>query len=1025
MRCWSCERENRPGARFCATCGAGLGCPDCQAPLTPGQRFCTNCGRRAPVRGAQTIVRRIDRKTQETPHFRIRYSSGSYAEQQIGMIAGRLESAFAALTGLLGITVQPNAKIDVHLADLLDDPEQPGTPLAGGGFAVPERLEIREVYRADAPGDGLERSLVQVVLTMVAGGTPSLPALVQDGLLALVMQRQGRFPPDEQIETALGALKARGELPPLSTMLDGPAPGVQPAYVPAAAAFTGWLLAGFGPERFRDFVRRLPAGGSDAAARAAFGEPLAQLDKRWRKAIRVARPAGVMRFLRLSLHYLRPHRLKVAEIVVYIALAVAFGIGLQKIQQLIIDRALPAFDPFSGAILRPGDTGLLFRLMGVLVAAFALVSLTSLRESYLLAWVSGKVLMDLRHRIFTNLQRLEPAFYQRVQTGDVLSRMTSDIDQVEFALTGALAQGLRVLLTLVAAVVTIVLFDWKLAAVALAGTPLLFVAGRWLGPAAARASFTRQERAAEVTATLQENLAAQPVVKAFNLQDRMITNYRRALENLFRASLRLTFLSGVFGLSANSVAVAIQLVVLGVGGYLATRGELTVGVLLAFLGLMGQIIGTMQGVSGILQAMQQATGAMERVEEVLRAQPAIQDAPTARPIPPLAHAIRFEGVSFSYTGEQQTLRNLNLTIPAGANVAIVGPSGCGKSTVLNLILRFYDPQEGRVLFDGVDIREVTLDSLRGQIGIVFQENFLFNTSIRENIRLGNPAASDAQVEAAAKAAEIHDMIMAMPQGYDTVVGERGGRLSGGQRQRLAIARAILRNPTVLLLDEATSALDPRTEAAITETLDRLSRGRTTIAVTHRLSSVVNADQIYVFDRGMLAEQGTHDELLQRNGLYARLWQEQGGYVIGAGVQYVGVEAARLQGVPLFAQLDGDLLAALAQRLAVERYPAGDVIVNEGEPGDKLYVIHKGQAEVLAYDPAGNQRHLAVLREGDYFGEVALLYDVPRTATIRALTPVQLFSLSKEDFNILLSAVPGLRDQLERTISQREQFDAGG
>jgi ATP-binding cassette subfamily B protein len=329
-----------------------------------------------------------------------------------------------------------------------------------------------------------------------------------------------------------------------------------------------------------------------------------------------------------------------------------------------------------------------------------------------------------------------------------------------------------------------------------------------------------------------------------------------------------------------------------------------------------------------------------------------------------------------------------------------------------------------VLFDGVDIREATLDSLRGQMGIVFQENFLFNTTVRENIRLGNLAATDAEVEAAAKAAEIHDMILSMPQGYDTVVGERGGRLSGGQRQRIAIARAILRNPAVLLLDEATSALDPRTEAAITETLDRLSRGRTTIAVTHRLSSVVNADQIYVFDRGMLVEQGNHDELLRRNGLYARLWQEQGGYVIGAGVQYVGVEAARLQAVPLFAQLDGDLLAALAQRLAVERYPAGDVIVNEGEPGDKLYVIHKGQAEVLAYDPAGNQRHLAVLREGDYFGEVALLYDVPRTATIRALTPVQLYSLSKEDFNILLGAVPGLREQLERTISQREQLGSG-
>ncbi|HLX58324.1 MAG TPA: ATP-binding cassette domain-containing protein, partial [Ktedonobacteraceae bacterium] len=371
--------------------------------------------------------------------------------------------------------------------------------------------------------------------------------------------------------------------------------------------------------------------------------------------------------------------------------------------------------------------------------------------------------------------------------------------------------------------------------------------------------------------------------------------------------------------------------------------------------------------------------------------------------------------------DQPTLHDLNLDIPAGANVALVGPSGCGKSTTLNLILRFYDPQQGHVIFDGVDLREAALDSVRGQMGIVFQDNVLFNISIRENIRLGKLAATDAEVEDAAKAAEIHELIMSMPQGYDTVVGERGGRLSGGQRQRVAIARVILRNPAILLLDEATSALDPRTEAAINATLERIARGRTTISVTHRLPSIVTADRIYVFDRGALIEQGTHNELLQHGGLYAQLWHEQSGP--GAGAQYGDVEASRLRDVPLFAHLDHDLLTTLAKRLFIERYAAGDVIINEGDAGDRLYLIARGQVDVLASDPIGKQRSLAVLGTGDHFGEMALLYDMLRSATIRARTSVLLYSLNKDDFNELLASVPGLREQMERIINERAQKTA--
>jgi ABC-type multidrug transport system fused ATPase/permease subunit len=377
---------------------------------------------------------------------------------------------------------------------------------------------------------------------------------------------------------------------------------------------------------------------------------------------------------------------------------------------------------------------------------------------------------------------------------------------------------------------------------------------------------------------LQENLGAQAIVKAFGLQKRVIDDYSRNLNALFRSSLRLTFLAGIFGLSVNSIAYAIQLVVLGVGGWFVIGGNLTVGTLFAFLALMGQIIGPMQSISVILEAIQSASGAMERVNELLKAEPVIADKPSAQKLERLSQAIRFENVAFSYAQDQDqpTLRSMSLEIPAGANVALVGTSGSGKSTLLNLLLRFYDPGQGRVAFDGMDLREVTLDSLREQIGIVFQDNILFNTSIRENIRLGNLSASDVEVEAAAKAAEIHELIMSMPQGYDTVVGERGSRLSGGQRQRVAIARAIIRNPAILILDEATSALDPQTEAEIDATLHRLAQRHTTVNVTHHLASTIKADRIYVIDQGVLVESGTHSELLERGGLYAKLSQEQSG-----------------------------------------------------------------------------------------------------------------------------------------------------
>ena len=347
----------------------------------------------------------------------------------------------------------------------------------------------------------------------------------------------------------------------------------------------------------------------------------------------------------------------------------------------------------------------------------------------------------------------------------------------------------------------------------------------------------------------------------------------------------------------------------------------------------------------------------------------------------------------------------------------MGPSGSGKSTILNLLVRFYDPTSGVVTMDGQDLRRVTQQSLRGQIGTVFQDTFLYNASVRENITLGKLDATDEEVEAAARGAEIHDFVMTLPQGYDTPVGERGGQLSGGQRQRIAIARALLHDPEILVLDEPTSALDPQTEAAINATLREQGRGRSVVTVTHRLSSVTEADRIFVLERGQVVEGGTHEELLRTRGLYYRLWGQQNGF---EDAPTIGVEASRLRAIPLFEHLDGMLLSTLADRFVLDRYAEGHVIFEAEDAGNKLYFIDRGEVEVLATGPGGEERRVALLRDGEYFGEIALLENVPRTATVRTRAPSTLLTLEREKFLDLLQSVPDLRTSFERGVEARRR-----
>ncbi|MGL4323150.1 MAG: ABC transporter ATP-binding protein, partial [Beijerinckiaceae bacterium] len=375
-------------------------------------------------------------------------------------------------------------------------------------------------------------------------------------------------------------------------------------------------------------------------------------------------------------------------------------------------------------------------------------------------------------------------------------------------------------------------------------------------------------------AVVQENIGAQTVVKAFSLQ-KISKGWFFARNDALRAGQqRSTFLNTLVERSITIGVLWLHLIVLAIGAYLTFEGHITVGTFVAFESVFWEITYNLNHVTQYIPVAINASGSVRHMQELLHEPQVITDKADAHALPPIEKDITFDNVSFSYTGDGLQLKNFSLVVPAGKRVAIVGPSGAGKSTMQSLVLRLHDPVSGKVMIDGHDLRDITRETLLSQIAVVFQDNVLFNVSLRENIRLGNPSATDAEIEAAGKQAEIDKFIKSLPQGYDTMVGERGDTLSGGQRQRIAIARALVRQPKILLLDEATSALDQSTEASINRTLKKIGKGRTVLFITHRLTSVVDMDEIIVLERGVLVQRGTHQDLLKKSGLYKKLWQDQ-------------------------------------------------------------------------------------------------------------------------------------------------------
>jgi ATP-binding cassette, subfamily B, bacterial len=521
------------------------------------------------------------------------------------------------------------------------------------------------------------------------------------------------------------------------------------------------------------------------------------------------------------------------------------------------------------------DFEALIRILSVLAVAGIITSIVAVWYERWDARLAAALISDVRTRLFDHVQNLPAAFFQRTRRGEILSRFSVDMSAFEGTVKGFANAAALPFFELIAGIILMLFLNWQLAVISLLVFPITLIGPRIITPKAVQANYEQKLNEASLLGLVQENIATQAVIKAFMLQRKTLGWFTMRNDEARRKIAAAAFLSTMVERTVTISVLLLHLVVLAIGAYLATKGQITVGTFVTFESAFWEVSYNIAHIMHFIPVSISSAAAVRHIHELLDEPTRGADRPGAPDLPRISHDISFERVTFQYEGsETPVLDNLSLNLDVGKTIAIVGPSGSGKSTLLNLILRLYVPDEGRVTIDGVDIRKVTRDSLRRSMAVVFQENMLFNMSIRENIRLGKEGATDKEVEEAARKAEIHRYIMSLPQKYDTQVGERGDTLSGGQRQRIAIARAIVRDPSILLLDEATSALDQTTEAAINKTLMKLARGRTMIFSTHRLTSVVDMDEIIVISGGRAIERGSHQKLLAANGMYRQLWDDQ-------------------------------------------------------------------------------------------------------------------------------------------------------
>ncbi len=521
--------------------------------------------------------------------------------------------------------------------------------------------------------------------------------------------------------------------------------------------------------------------------------------------------------------------------------------------------------------IRTNHQGRLYLVVAVFLGAGLANWGMTYAQTYLTGWVGERMLADLRSHLFRHLQRLSLGFYERNRAGVIISRLTNDVEALDQLVTDGVSSLVRSSLTLVGTAILLFVLDWRLALATLAVIPLMSIGTAIFRKYSARAYSQVRERLGLVTATLAEDIAGMRVVQAFTREQANIRNFREISDRYRQSNQQTVVLNGLYFPFVDLLSTVSLAVVLGYGGHLYFQDALTIGTLFAFMLYVQNFFDPIQELSQLYGTFLSATAALDKITDVLDEEPDVRDQAGASVLPAVQGHVRFESVRFAYGRGAEVLHGIDLDVPPGTTVALVGHTGAGKSTIAKLLARFYDPTHGRITIDGFDLRDVTQESLRRQLGVVPQEGFLFAGTVGENIAFGRPDATQADVVAAAQAVGAHDFIERLEDGFETQLGERGSRLSLGQRQLVAFARALLADPRILVLDEATSSVDIGTERRIELALRTLLAGRTAFIIAHRLSTIRDADLIVVLEHGQVVEQGSHEELMARRGLYTSLY----------------------------------------------------------------------------------------------------------------------------------------------------------
>ena len=656
----------------------------------------------------------------------------------------------------------------------------------------------------------------------------------------------------------------------------------------------------------------------------------------------------------------------------------------------------------------------LFMIIGIFIA-----KCSDLFRRYLIAVFSSKTVSDARYKSFKHLQSLSIQDFSTISPSYLSGRFSTDMSAIQTLTSVTIPSIITGFIQVIISFILIFSLNVSLALISICVLLLSILLIISLSKKSRKAITEVKNHSSVLTNMLMESIYNQSSIKAFDLQENLINNYNEANIKQEKLTIKSMFINNCLTVASSGLIEFFNIIIICIGAFWIFNNIITVGTLVSFNSLFSTLSSTVITIIAIIPSLVECKVCMHNLELFFEKKPSITLDSNAIEVPESINEISIENLTFGYNVEKPILKNIDLKIPIKKSIAIVGPSGSGKSTIANLLMRFYDPNEGIIKTNDIDYKQLDINSLHKTIGVVPQETILFNDTINNNLLAAKPSANEKEIIKAIKSASA-DFILNLPGNLSYKIQNEGKSLSSGQRQRLSLARTILRNPKFLILDEATSALDPANEHAINNAVLRLyNQGTSIINITHRLSTITNYDYIYVVSEGKIVENGTHKSLIANKGLYAQLYEKQSGFIVTDDMSSASIKPERLSKINLFSDFSIKSLESLCNSFNSINYPGSHIVISEGDEGDLFYIIVRGRVEVIKR--INNQDiKVNILEDGDFFGEIALLSDIPRTATIRTLEPTLLISLKRSKFLELVNSESSINKKLKDTMDKRMQ-----